>query len=456
MKKIFLAIAIFTVLIMISSYVFAEATETFEIVEDNVCTIKINDYCDFEKKMVSYDLNKRQVTIQLKIKNDAPASQPTGEVVLVLDNSNSLKTDTNPTRQELVYSSAKELITNMLKDNTKLKVGIVSFSSSTDMDDWGKLESDAAVISTLSNDASSLNNKIDTIATDGPRTDLDAGITLASQQFSAESNNKYIIVLSDGVPNLALGLSESQQGYGDNVINKTKSTLDSLNSKYKIITMLTGVNKDEQAQGSVPPYTFGQIVERLFGTPESPTYGKFYYIPDEKIEETITNDIYNDLLPQSQSITDIKINDFFPKEIVDNFDFVYISQPSKGTISQAIDDERKIVWSIDELASGETATVQYTLTLKDNYSPSIVNKILDTNEKVVITYKDFDKTDKTKTSTDTPKVRINKSDDPTVVPDIIPKAGNTTITLIVAIVGTLAVLSGARILKMNHDIKKQK
>ena len=456
MKKIFLAIAIFTVLIMISSYVFAEATETFEIVEDNVCTIKINDYCDFEKKMVSYDLNKRQVTIQLKIKNDAPASQPTGEVVLVLDNSNSLKTDTNPTRQELVYSSAKELITNMLKDNTKLKVGIVSFSSSTDMDDWGKLESDAAVISTLSNDASSLNNKIDTIATDGPRTDLDAGITLASQQFSAESNNKYIIVLSDGVPNLALGLSESQQGYGDNVINKTKSTLNTLNNKYKIITMLTGVNKDEQAQGSVPPYTFGQIVERLFGTPESPTYGKFYYIPDEKIEETITNDIYNDLLPQSQSITDIKINDFFPKEIVDNFDFVYISQPSKGTISQAIDDERKIVWSIDELASGETATVQYTLTLKDNYSPSIVNKILDTNEKVVITYKDFDKTDKTKTSTDTPKVRINKSDDPTVVPDIIPKAGNTTITLIVAIVGTLAVLSGARILKMNHDIKKQK
>ena len=441
---------------MISSYVFAEATETFEIVEDNVCTIKINDYCDFEKKMVSYDLNKRQVTIQLKIKNDAPASQPTGEVVLVLDNSNSLKTDTNPTRQELVYSSAKELITNMLKDNTKLKVGIVSFSSSTDMDDWGKLESDAAVISTLSNDASSLNNKIDTIATDGPRTDLDAGITLASQQFSAESNNKYIIVLSDGVPNLALGLSESQQGYVDNVINKTKSTLNTLNNKYKIITMLTGVNKDEQAQGSVPPYTFGQIVERLFGTPESPTYGKFYYIPDEKIEETITNDIYNDLLPQSQSITDIKINDFFPKEIVDNFDFVYISQPSKGTISQAIDDERKIVWSIDELASGETATVQYTLTLKDNYSPSIVNKILDTNEKVVITYKDFDKTDKTKTSTDTPKVRINKSDDPTVVPDIIPKAGNTTITLIVAIVGTLAVLSGARILKMNHDIKKQK
>lgn len=456
MKKIFLAIAVFTVIIMISSYVFAETTETFEIVEDNVCTIKINDYCDFEKKMVSYDLNKRQVTIQLKIKNDAPASQPTGEVVLVLDNSNSLKTDTNPTRQELVYSSAKELITNMLKDNAKLKVGIVSFSSSTDMDDWGKLESDAAVISTLSNDASSLNNKIDTIATDGPRTDLDAGITLASQQFSAESNNKYIIVLSDGVPNLALGLSESQQGYGDNVINKTKSTLDSLNSKYKIITMLTGVNKDEQAQGSVPPYTFGQIVEKIFGTPESPTYGKFYYISDEKIEETITNDIYNDLLPQSQSITDIKINDFFPKEIVDNFDFVYISQPSKGTISQAIDDERKIVWSIDELASGETATVQYTLTLKDNYSPSIVNKILDTNEKVVITYKDFDKTDKTKTSTDTPKVRINKSDDPTVVPDIIPKAGNTTLTLIVAIVGALAVLSGARILKMNHDIKKQK
>ena len=463
MKKIYIALIIFTIVVMLSSMVFAATTETFEVVDDQVCTIKINDYSEFEKKMTSYDLDKRQVTIQLKITNNSVETMPTGEVMLVLDNSNSMKTETTPTRQELVYNSAKSLITKMLKDNNKLKVGIVSFSSNTDISKWGQLDYDAALISNLSNDATALNNAIDTIATDGPRTDLDAGISLASTYFSSENNNKYIIILTDGVPNLALNLPSGDQKYGDAVINKTKATLESLKNKYNIITMLTGVDENTNAQASNPPYTFGHIVEKAFGTTANPTAGKFYYIDDDKIEKTIVDDIYADLLPQSQSITDIKINDFFPKEIVDNFDFAYVSKPTKGTISQSIDDVNKIVWSIDELASGETATVSYTLTLKNNYSSSIINKILDTNEKVDITYKDFDGTDKIKTSDETPKVRIRvtttedkKKEDKTVAPTIIPKTGKTTVVSVAILLGILAVSSGTGILKINNDIKKQK
>ena len=110
MKKIFIALAIILIFTMFSSMVYAATTETFEVVDDQVCTIKINDYCDFEKKMTSYDLSKRQVTIQLKVTNNSVSNQPTGEIMLVLDNSNSMNTNTTPTRQELVYSSAKSLI----------------------------------------------------------------------------------------------------------------------------------------------------------------------------------------------------------------------------------------------------------------------------------------------------------------------------------------------------------
>lgn len=458
MKKIYIAIAIFTLITMVSSMVFAATTEKFEVVDEQVCTIKLNDYSKFEKKMTTYDLNKKQVTIQLKITNDSVENMPTGEVMLVLDNSNSMKTDTTPTRQEMVYSSAKSLITKMLKDNSKLKVGIVSFSSNTDNSKWGQINNDAALISNLSNDAAALNSAIDTITTDGPRTDLDAGITLASQYFSAENNKKYIIILTDGVPNLALGLSSDDQGYGDNVINKTKSTLEALKNSYNIITMLTGVNENADAQLSVPAYTFGEIIDKLFGNAENPTVDSFYNIQDDKIEETIVDKIYQDLLPQSQSITDIKINDFFPQEIVDNFDFAYISEPTKGTITQSIDDKNKIVWSIDELKSGETATVQYTLTLKDKYDSSIVNKILDTNEKVDITYKDFDGTDQSKTSDDTPKVKITvplKGEDPTTAKTPINNAGKVTLGLLVVSLLAFTAFYGTGIFKINHDMKKQ-
>ena len=455
MKKIFIALAIILIFTMFSSMVYAATTETFEVVDDQVCTIKINDYCDFEKKMTSYDLSKRQVTIQLKVTNNSVSNQPTGEIMLVLDNSNSMNTNTTPTRQELVYSSAKSLISKMLTNNNNLKVGIVQFSTNSDVSQEGTI-ADASLVSELSNDSTVLINAIDNIEANGARTDLEAGITLASQYFTNTNTNKYIIVFTDGVPNVAIDYDKTY--YSDDVVNKTKSKLQSLASNYNLVTMLTGVSDTDLISTPGGNSSAKDYVEKVFGTTSNPTAGKFYYITDNEIEQTITNNIYNDLLPQSQSITNIKINDFFPQEIVDNFDFAYVSNPTKGTISQSIDGDNKIVWELDELASGETATVQYTLTLKDNYDSSIVNKILDTNEKVDVNYKDFDGTDKTKTSEDTPKVRITvplKGEDKTTAPTIIPKTGKIALISIAIIFIVLAGASGTGILKINHDIKKQ-
>lgn len=456
MKKFYLAIAIFTIITLLSSMVFAATTTKFEVVDDQVCTIKINDYCSFEKRMTSYDLDKRQVTIQLKITNDSPMDQPTGEVMLLLDNSGSMQDEisgSDTTRGEVVFGSAKKLVQKMLTGNDNLKVGIARFSTNTVATKEGTLE-DASIVSELSNDVNELNNAIDSIENNGPRTDLDSGLTLVKQHFSDANTNKYIIVLTDGVPNVALGVANDY--YGPEVISKTKTTLQSLQTdNFKVITMLTGINNPEQRAGT-HDYTFQYVIDNIFGSTSAPTAGKFYYISDEQIEKTVEEDIYTDLLPEPQFIKDIKVNDFFPKEIVDNFNFAYVSQPTKGTISPAIDSENKIVWSLDELSSGESATVQYTLTLKDKYDPSIVNVILDTNEKVTINYKDFDGTDGSKTSEDTPKVRILElKGDKTTAPTIIPKAGTPIVIAGIALITLIAIASGARILKINKDMKKQ-
>ena len=314
---------------------------------------------------------------------------------------------------------------NLLEGNDNLQIGIVSFSSNVDSSQEGT-SADANVVAALSNNATELNNAISNIEANGPRTDLDAGITLASEQFTKNNNNKYMIVLTDGVPNIALGYNNPY--YSDDVINTTKAKLQQLeNEGINITTMLTGIDDEDYTPINIEK-TFGEIINEIFGTEENPTTGNFYYVTDDEVEETITNDIYNSLLPVSQSYKNIVIKDYFPQEIIDNFEFAYVSDTNIGEISAEVDPtDNSITWTIPELASGQTATVQYTLKLKEDFDSSIVDKLLDTNEKVDITYKDFNNKDQSQTSDVTPVLRLTEP------PAVLPKAGMTTILITVGV-----------------------
>lgn len=430
-KKIF--ITLFLLLILIANLSFASYnTVTMTVVEEPVCNIELGENSKFEKKLVAKDMNKKEVTIQLQVVNNEKSIKPTGEIMLVIDNSDSMLDEVdNTTREELVVNSAKTLVNNLLKDNDNLKIGVVSFSSNTDVSKEGTIE-DASLVSELSNDATKLNNSISNIEYNGPRTDLDAGITLAKQYFSAEKNNKYMIVLTDGVPNIAIDFDKNY--FSDDVIKKTYTALANVEkNNISLITMLTGISEPDKKPLPSVDKTYAQIISEIFGTQEKPTAGKFYYIQDDKIEETITKDIYNDLLPIEKSLKDIKIVDYFPKEIIDNFEFAYVQNSNIGNISAKVDKTtNSITWTIPELKSGQTATVQYKLKLKENFSSSIVDKILDTNEKVDITYTDFDGKNQSKTSDVTPKLKLTEP------PVELPKAGKPLIIAIcVSLVGIL-------------------
>ena len=68
MKKKF-SIAIFLLFVLLSTTVFASTPVKMEIVENNICDIKLQENADFEKKLIKYDLDKHQVTLQLQISN---------------------------------------------------------------------------------------------------------------------------------------------------------------------------------------------------------------------------------------------------------------------------------------------------------------------------------------------------------------------------------------------------
>ena len=315
-KKILLTLfLLITLIATISSAAYNDVTMT--VVEEPTAKINFGTKSTVERSVISKDLKNKEITLQLKVTNNEESSKPTGEVMLVIDNSKSM-TDTTTngkTREDLVIDSAKTLITNLLKDNTQLKIGAVSFSTNTDVSKEGTIE-DAKLVSALTNDSTKLINSISNIEYDGPRTDLQAGISLAKQSFSDTTDNshKYIIVLSDGVPNVAINYDKNY--YSDDVIAKTKAELQSLSKVTdNVYIMLTGISNGE-ATATPSTKTYNQIIESVFGTTEKPTIGKFYYVTDDKIETTITNDIYKDLLPVSKSLTNLKVTDYFTKEIV--------------------------------------------------------------------------------------------------------------------------------------------
>ncbi len=418
-NKIFMGL--FLIIILIANVSFASySTVTMSVVEEPICTIKLEENSKFEKKLIAKDLANKEVTLQLQVTNEEIAEKPTGEIVLVLDDSYSMNDKVSgTTRKDLIFNSAKSLITSFLENNTQLKIGVVRFSTNTDVSKEGTI-ADASVVSPLSNDATVLNNAISSIEANGPRTDLQSGLLLASEQFTKTDNNKYMIVLTDGVPNVAVDYDKNY--YSDDVITKTKKQLQTLSSQgIKITTMLSGIN-DETYVPATTTKNFGQIIKEIFGTPDKPTVGNFYYVTDAEIEKTIKTDIYNALIPIEKVLKDITIVDYFPAEIVKNFDFAYVSNANVGNISSKIDTtNNSITWTIPELSNGKTATVQYKLKLKENFDSSIVGKILNTNQKVDISYTDLDDAKQTKTSDISPKIKLTEP------PAILPKAGTWTL-----------------------------
>lgn len=456
-KTVFLTI--FLILILITNISFASySTVTMSVVEEPICTINIGENSKFEKKLISKDLANKEVTLQLKVTNEEIASKPTGEIVLVIDNSNSMNqtTSTGSVRGDIIRNSAKTLITNLLKDNSKLKVGAVSFSTTTEKNSEGYYvygtENDSTLLSNLSSDVSTLSTAIDNIyyaaLTEASYTNLQAGLNRAKKIFSSEQNNKYIIVLTDGIPNVILDRNEVK--YDDNTILNTKTEYESLiSSNIDVITMLTGIPED-QADTPINEtgITYNEYIQSIFGTTKNPNFGKFYFINDEQIEKTITNDIYNSLISTDKTFKNLKIVDYFPKEIIDNFDFAYVSNANIGTISAEVDKtNNSITWTIPELAVGQTATVQYKLKLKENFDSSIVGKILNTNEKVDITYTDYNNSEQSKTSDITPKLKLAEP------PKVLPKAGLTTIIIAGSILLITLVFSAGKLISINKKMK---
>lgn len=450
MKKRIILLGLTIILIMsiiMTSFVYAANEDvTLEKVKDNVCTIKLGEDGEVIKQLLTVDNENKEATLQIDVKNlksEDEAIKPT-EIFLVIDNSKSMSDNTladGRTRKEAVFTAAKSLTDKIIQEQPTTKIGVVSFSSNSDTTKEGTLE-DANLVIMPTNNATDITTAIDGIATTGVRTNIDAGLQIAKTNFSTDEGvNRHLILLTDGVPNNSVGTS---MAYSGATATNTKSTLQSLvDSNINIITVMTGVDStyqpdpDGNLSAEAAGKTYRDLAEEIFGTQAQPNYGKFYYVSDESVEDTITEDVYNDVkIVIKNEIKNIILVDYFPTDIIENYDFEIVEKANIGTVTPTVNtDDNSITWTIQTLKAGETASFKYKLKLKEQFNREIINVETPTNEKVDVSYTGTDENTEKQTSNVSPSI-ILKQD---TAPDPIPQTGDNTMIIALAIIGLVTV-----------------
>ena len=445
----------------------SNGTTTLELVENTVCHIDVGGYGEFEKRITEFNETEKSATLTLTLTNtkSVEEDQRDVEIFFVIDNSSSMVEDPfegEGTRKDAVIAGANSLIGKLYDSNPSAKIGVVGFSSLNALE--GETEgtiNDANLLLGLSNSETEVLQAITDLSNleTGPRTNIEAGLTIAQENFSSEPDvDRYIVLLTDGLPNNA---TDGTYGtYSGVVATRTKAKLEEIEaSGVSIISAM--INLPDGTETSTNK-TYQELAEKVFGTVENPTTHVYYDVTDSEIEDTIVNDIYDDLIVRvDNTLRNIVIKDYFPQEIIDNFNFEYVASPNIGTVSQTVDTtDNSITWNIELLSEGEVATLSYKLTLKDDYNKEIVDQILPTNTHVDITGENNDNTIEV-TSDDSPTIVVRYHEpivipdtnevDNTVSPDPIPQTGESALLIALISVLVIVVVSRTIYLRKNSD-----
>ena len=409
-----------------------------------------NDQGFISKTIVDSDSEKGEVTIELKLSNTKKdkKSEPKNEIVLLIDKSGSMENEVSTdgtTRKDLIFDSAAVLAGKLLDNITGSKVGVASFSSAAKIKDCGTIN-DAKVELALTDKKADIIAAAEKIKKEEftGATNIEAGLKTAEKMFSKDATNRVIVLLTDGIPNCdVIGNYCGNRGTGDINVVKTRTKqalIDIEKSGVKIISLMSGVD-DEDDQ---------KKIEEVFGTKAKPTAGKFYNIADSDISKIVQDEIYKDVMSTVQfPIDTVKIVDYFPEDIIENFEFSYVGTPNFGTTTDKIDPSKKtITWDIEKLKGDEVATLKYKLKIKSMQNTRLLNKVLSTNQKVVLTYTDKDKKNYTVELTTSPKIELKEIKeeknevDSTIATKKIPQTG-VGIGLSVAILSVAGIIGFA-------------
>lgn len=371
MNRISKVLVVIAIALLLTTDVFASSVYIEEVEgEDTSITINKGEVSD---EITKIDRVNNEVEIELNIKAEKLKEiKDNTEIIFLIDDSGSMNTRVNSgimTRKTNVINSTKKLIENIHENNEDIKMGIVYFSNT------------AYNLAGMTNDKEILISKLTSLGLKMPSggTAMATGLKMAKSKFSADANNKIIILLTDGMPT-------------EDYMTVRNSLQD---DNVYIISTLVGLESATKNEKT--------IISVLFGTEDEPVPDKLYNITDNEVEETISKDIYDKVIDDfKETIKDITIESEIPNEIIENFD-IELEDESNGYI-----EDNKILWNIPELQSLENESLKYTLTLKEDFNENIIDKVIDISENVQIEYKDIENVEKIEVMENVPQIMVKQ------------------------------------------------
>ena len=294
-RKIMAILLISLLVITLTTNVQAKLVQTFEVVNTKETKTLANDQGTITKEILQISKEQQQVDMQIKLENTFNKDT---EIVFVIDDSTSMGTivANSESRKKKVVSASKTLLTELFKNVKDFKAGVIKFSDN------------ASVISAISDKESDATSKLDTFINTAPggSTNVVSGIQYAKSMYSSDAKQKVMIVLTDGAPT--------------NSLQDVKNAL--IDAKNSGISIFTGIIDIEQASN----------LAECFGTVEKPVAGRLYDIKSTAMSE-IAKEIQGIIQKEtSGSMYNIKIEDYFPQEVIENFT-IQIGNPTKGKIT---------------------------------------------------------------------------------------------------------------------------
>ena len=377
LKKLNVIIIIVFILITSYSSVFGVQmrTELNVINKSSETKYLENDQGFISKTIVNSNKDTGEVEIELKLSNTKKRMEVTAgtEIFLIVDNSPSMDfvTSSGKTRKEIVLNSASQLVTSIFNTSNDVKIGLIDFHGYYFYD---ASINNANVRQHLTDDKEkvleAINKQLNRSTVGG--TNIDAGLKMAQKNFSSSANNKIVILLTDGIPNADTEGNHAGVTTEEGLIiaQNTKDTLLSLKkSGIYTITLLTGMsesdgNTDKDGTEYERENTIEEelaAAENIFGTEDNPVADRYYLISNVDVDKIINEDILKDVTDKIQTpINKVKVVDYFPEDITENFEFSYVKTPSIGEVSSdAIDTtNNKIEWNIESLKGNEVRDIK--------------------------------------------------------------------------------------------------
>ena len=457
----------------------------------------------FDNKITSFDSNLGTVNLELSLNNSSSSQdQEAGhyentEIFIILPEVNSNETKTT-------YANYIETFANkVFEANSHTKIGIVGMNGTINDSDENNIATDndestipgsmddAEIITMPTTNVTDLVNGITNMNPENWKYhyNLEVAIRIAKNNFS-DDVNRILISLYDNVPGIVIGetarvnyggifgttAEEAVRNHLTKIVNQTKTEILSLADEDISFILLrpddtsfdqtwTNTNTGEiilELDGK--PY-----VDDLYGSIDNPTYGKMYSLNNDNLEQIVTDYIYNDVMGEiGTAISQVSIEFTFSQDILDNFD-ITIGNSSDINIDNLTTDGI-MVWNVGSLEANESATLNYSLQIKDMNNSSLLDKTIPIAEQVVLTYNDSSAQKHTVTSTDSPSVRLVRDEvieipdpgnnnvnnnnntpiDNTVAPGTIPQTG---INPIIFVIIALSVIVMIVLIKKNKEYK---